>query len=309
MENERKQAVNQPPSPSKWAESCSDPSQSDRDIGNLQLQTQLDVLGKKLAVVPPWKKMDRLLLETQFEHVKRKIDALSGAEEQNSESIPELAKSVVHPVLDPHKNNGDTEEVKKSEPAADAPYPGIKDTSSIASKYRVATGGEPCDPSEKMTALLQLGLSHFRQSIREADLLSFASLVILISVLNTLLSRNASTPLFKGIGIWSPIDYIALLSLLVVSTAIGLMLAVVYRSIRDGDNALRFLDAATKPENSLPTSLTIADVLQEELYEAATVCTAKYRALFWGFWVGSAAAIISVLYLILSKRPHPGVFF
>jgi hypothetical protein len=45
--------------------------------------------------------------------------------------------------------------------------------------------------------------------------------------------------------------------------------------------------------------------LQEDFYEMTVACAAKYRGLRRSFWVGVVAALLSLLFLILSKQPHP----
>ncbi len=155
-------------------------------------------------------------------------------------------------------------------------------------------------------------LGQVRESLRNADQKAMFSLAALIAILAFLITHNAPAGWFKGIGQWSLADLLGLVSTLGLAVAASMMLVILYPSLRYSDRGLRFLDAITKPDRQETCADRAASrpgdyrtrALQEDLCELTKVCIAKYRTLRWGFWVGIAAAFLSLLFLILSKKPH-----
>ena len=152
-----------------------------------------------------------------------------------------------------------------------------------------------------------------REGVKNADQKAMFLLAALIAILAFLITHNAPAGWFKGVGQWSFADVVGLVAMLGLTVAASMMLAVLYPSLTDSGSSLRFLDAITRPGesetpgNGLPTRPADHHIaaLQEEFYELTKVCIVKYRNLRYGFWVGVVAAFISLLFLILSKKPHP----
>jgi hypothetical protein len=160
-------------------------------------------------------------------------------------------------------------------------------------------------PASTNGEMAEKGMLRLRESMRNADLIAVALVAMLISILGFLITHNAPAGLFKTFGRWSLADAVGLLSLSALAIAAGMMLAVLYPKRRSVEDESRVLDAMTKPENSLFLPARVASALQEDFYEMTVACAAKYRTLRLGFWVGVVAALLSLLFLILSKRPHP----
>jgi hypothetical protein len=116
-------------------------------------------------------------------------------------------------------------------------------------------------------------------ALENADQKAMFFLAALIAMLAFLITHNAPTGWFKGIGHWQLVDVVGMISMLGLAVAASMMLAVLYPSFTDAD-----------PIKSL------ADV--------SNVCIVKYRTLRRGFWVGTVAAFLSLLFLVLSKKPH-----
>jgi hypothetical protein len=122
-------------------------------------------------------------------------------------------------------------------------------------------------------------LGRVRENVRNADQKAMFFLAALIAMLAFLITHNAPTGWFKDIGHWQLVDVVGMISMLGLAVAASMMLAVLYPSFMD-----------VEPVRNL-TNLS-------------KVCIVKYRTLRRGFWVGTVAAFLSLLFLILSKRPH-----
>ena len=139
-------------------------------------------------------------------------------------------------------------------------------------------GGTTLSEASSLTS--QDGFENLRESVRNADQKAMYFLAALIAMLGFLITHSAPTGWFKEVGRWSLPDFLALLSILGLAVAVSMMLVVLYPSFR-GDGSIK----------------SIADLSE--------LCALKYRTLRRGFWVGTVAAFTSLLFLILSKRPHP----
>ncbi len=122
-------------------------------------------------------------------------------------------------------------------------------------------------------------LGHVRESIRNADYKAMFLLAVIIAVLGYLISHNAPAGWFRSIAQWSLVDVIGFFSVIGLAGSAATMLAVLYPSLRD----LRLF--------SLP--------------QLSKMCLSKCRRLNYGFWIGAGAAFTSLLFLILSRKPHP----
>jgi hypothetical protein len=152
--------------------------------------------------------------------------------------------------------------------------------------------------------MAEKAMLRLRESMRNADLMAVALVAMLISILGFLITHNAPAGLFKTFGRWSPTDVAGLFSLLALSIAAGMMLAALYPRHRSIEAGTRVLDAMTQPESEAPLPARVASALQEDFHEMTAACAAKYRTLRRGFWVGVVAAVLSLVFVILSTKPH-----
>lgn len=184
-------------------------------------------------------------------------------------------------------------------------------TSTVRDSAPLQTPAVPNSAKDSTSAygdLAEKGILRLHESMRNADLIAVVFVAILISILGFLITHNAPAGLFKPFGRWSLADFVGLVSLPALAIAAGMMLAALYPKRRNTEGGSRVLDAMTKPESSLSVPVRVAAALQEDFYEMTLACATKYRTLRSGFWVGVAAALLSMLFLILAKRPHPRFF-
>jgi hypothetical protein len=151
-----------------------------------------------------------------------------------------------------------------------------------------------------------------RAVIKETEQRAVLFLVAMVAVIAFLITQNVSTGWFKGIGQWSLADYLGLVGMIGLSVATSLMLAVLYPRPGILGIDLQLADIVAAPDE-LGTHPTAASSnsnshhtcpLRDDFYELKRRCLGKYKALLWGFWVGTAAAFISLLFLVLSEKPH-----
>lgn len=111
-----------------------------------------------------------------------------------------------------------------------------------------------------------------REDIKSADQKAMFFLVASIWVLVLLLTHNATTSWFYGPRGWTFKDLVSFASVFGLVVSAYMMLRVLYPNRKEG-NPLRVL------------------ALKEILLRR-------------GFWIGVVAAFLSLLFLILSKKPH-----
>ena len=148
-------------------------------------------------------------------------------------------------------------------------------------------------------------------SIKGAEQKAMFFLALLITILAFLITHAKMRWLSEGVQ-WSVEDSLGFLSVLGLAVAAALMLAVLNRSLQHSDRGLRFLNAMTEPNKPVGCADGSADrpfeyltqVLQEDFYELTSRYEAASRALRHGFWVGSIAAFVSLLFLLLSRMEH-----
>jgi hypothetical protein len=149
-------------------------------------------------------------------------------------------------------------------------------------------------------------------SINSAEQKAMFFLALLTTMLVFVITHTARTRWLADGVQWSFVDFLAMLSMLGLGVAAALMLAVLYRSLQDSDRGLRFLNAMTEPDKPVGCADGSVDrpfeyltqVLQEDFYELTSRYEAASRALRQGFWVGSIAAFVSLLFLLLSRTEH-----
>lgn len=111
-----------------------------------------------------------------------------------------------------------------------------------------------------------------REDIKSTDQKAMFFLVALVGVLVFLINRNATTSWFYGPGGWLFKDFVSFLGVLGLVVSAFTMLRVLYPSHKD--------------------------------FNPLTLLAVKQILLRRGFWIGAVAAFLSLLFLILSKKPH-----
>ena len=127
---------------------------------------------------------------------------------------------------------------------------------------------------------------YVRESAKNADQRAMFFLAALIAMLAFLINHNAPAGWFKSIAQWSFADFVGFASMIGLAVAASAMLAVLY-PVPQGDSE----------HERVPDRL-------KHFSDLSKLCAVKYRNLRYGFWIGAVAAFLSLLFLILSKKPH-----
>jgi hypothetical protein len=151
--------------------------------------------------------------------------------------------------------------------------------------------------------------NYVREHIRNADQKAtffFAALTAILAFLNT---QNVPRRWLKDVRQWSFLDGLGFVSMLGLAVGAGVLLSVIFPRLKGSRRGILFFnaiaeydsaseyadDVLTRPANSL-----VRTKLQH-CYDLSMVCSAKYRMLRIGFWVGSIGAATALLFLLLAK--------
>jgi hypothetical protein len=187
---------------------------------------------------------------------------------------------------------------------------GGADVASTADKLTTSRPESSPDPGHGRFADEVHG--YVREHIRNADQKAtffFAALTAILAFLNT---QNVPTRWLKDPMLWSLVDILGFVSMLGVAAGAAILLAVVFPRLKGSRQGLLYFNAISE----YPSAAGYAnDVLAsphgnlvraklQHCYELSKVCSAKYRALRIGFWVGSIGSAAALLFLLFAKS-HP----
>lgn len=283
------------------------------------IDVKLERLRKELNSIPTWERARRMLAELKLANVESRIRARAGAETLNTQPTEEATQKAYEETKNKGANNLENNiranldiEPMTLRPAGEKAV--APDQAWDIPK--TATGGDPHpdsapavqNPDQKIS---NEALDYVHESIWNADRNAMFFLAVLMVTLSFVLTHNAPAGWFKSIAQWSVEDYFGMVAMLGLTVAASMMLAVLFLSLKDSDRGFRFLNAMTKPnregtQNSeIPQPAALIGLLQNDFYELLRVCDKKHRILRYGFWTGCVGALASLLFLILSKKPHP----
>ncbi len=196
----------------------------------------------------------------------------------------------------------------------------------LAATTGAPEGGEPALAFEKLgTAAPQAAAvtdyhakfseeahNYVREYIRNADQKAaffFAALTAILAFLN---SQNVPSRWLKNVQQWSFVDALGFVSMLGLAVGAAILLAVVFPRLKGSRRGLLFFNAIAEYHNSAEYADDVlahagADLIRTKLqhcYDLSKICSAKYRTLRIGFWVGSIGAATALLFLLLA---HSGV--
>lgn len=151
--------------------------------------------------------------------------------------------------------------------------------------------------------------SYVREYIRNADhkaTFFFATLTAILAFLN---AQNVSTRWLKDIRLWSFIDALGFISMLGLSLGAVILLGVVFPRLKGSRRGILFFDAISGFDSAGEYAVNVAAHPADELvrgklqhcYELSKICSAKYRMLRVGFWVGCVGVGSALLYLVLAR--------
>jgi hypothetical protein len=246
-----------------------------QDLPPLTLEARLEKLERKLLNIPAEDQTAQRVTKLLINELKKKIrtrDAAEEAKHARQANAVRARTDGLPGVSDPPRTERISENPleRMSEHAGPIGERGRAGRGSLAGDSRVEEA-----PSAKS---LENNVALVESNIRKADHQAMFFLALLISILAFLLTHNASVGIFKGWN-WSIADAFGLLSISAIAISVGMMLSVLY------------------PE------------LTHSSAELAQMCARKYRNLRYGFWIGIASAVISLLFLILSRKPRTPVHF
>lgn len=150
---------------------------------------------------------------------------------------------------------------------------------------------------------------YIRESIRNADQKAtffFAALTAILAFLNT---QNVPARWMKSVAQWSFVDTLGFVSMLGLAAGAATLLAVVFPRLKGSRRGLLFFNAISEYDNSGEYANDVLacsgdDLVRKKLlhcHELSRICTAKYRVLRVGFWMGCVGVASSLLFLLLSK--------
>jgi hypothetical protein len=150
---------------------------------------------------------------------------------------------------------------------------------------------------------------YVREHIRNADQKAtffFAALTAILAFLNT---QNVPTRWLKDPRLWSLVDALGFVSMLGLATGAAILLSVVFPRLRGSRRGLLFFNAISEYDTSTDYANDVLtrshdDLVRTKLqhcYELSKICSAKYRALRIGFWVGSVGSAAALLFLLFAK--------
>ena len=155
--------------------------------------------------------------------------------------------------------------------------------------------------------------SYVREYIRNADQKAtffFAALTAILAFLN---AQNVASRWLKDVRLWSMVDALGFVSMLGLTAGAVTLLIVVFPRLKGSRRGLLFFNAIAEYGSSAEYASDVltssADSLVrtklQHCYELSRICSAKYRALRIGFWLGSVGAASAVLFLFFTKTGSP----
>lgn len=155
--------------------------------------------------------------------------------------------------------------------------------------------------------------NYIREHIRNADAKAtffFAALTAILAFLNT---QNVPARWLKDLRQWSFVDALGFVSMFGIAAGAVVLLGVVFPRLKGSARGILFFKAIAAYDNPSDYAEDVLarsehDLVRSKLqhcYELSKVCSAKYRLLRIGFWVGSVGVAATILYLLLAKSTSP----
>ena len=155
--------------------------------------------------------------------------------------------------------------------------------------------------------------NYIREHIRNADAKAtffFAALTAILAFLNT---QNVPARWLKDVRTWSFVDALGFVSMFGIAAGAVILLGVVFPRLKGSARGILFFKAIAAHDNPSDYAEEVLarsehDLVRSKLqhcYELSKVCSAKYRLLRIGFWVGSVGVAATILYLLLAKSTSP----
>lgn len=156
--------------------------------------------------------------------------------------------------------------------------------------------------------------SYIREYIRNADQKATFFFAILTAILAYLNAQNVPSRWLKNPRLWSFIDFLAFVSMLGLAVGAGILLSVVFPRLKGSRRGLLFFNAVAEYDTSREYASDILAYSEDDLirtklhhcYDLSKICSAKYRALRAGFWIGCTGVVAALIFLLFSKTgPTP----
>jgi hypothetical protein len=150
---------------------------------------------------------------------------------------------------------------------------------------------------------------YLREYIRNADQKAtffFAAFTALLAFLNT---QNVTARWLKDVRLWSLVDGLGFLSMSGLALGAAILLSVVLPRFKGSRRGLIFFRAIAEYESSAEYAADVLTYTGDEIvrrkllhcHDLSNICTAKYRTLIVGFWVGAVGVVTALLFLLLAK--------
>jgi uncharacterized integral membrane protein len=182
----------------------------------------------------------------------------------------------------------------------------VADTVSTANTVTVAPP-EPW-PESSQERFSDDAHEYVREQIRNADQKATFFFVALTAILAFLNTQNVPTRWLKYPGLWSRVDALGFVSMLALAAGAVILLAVVFPRLRGSRPGLLFFKAISEYDNSTEYANDVLARSRDDLvrtrlqhcYELSKICSAKYRVMRIGFWVGSVGSAAALLFLLFA---------
>lgn len=153
--------------------------------------------------------------------------------------------------------------------------------------------------------------NYLREYIRNADQKAaffFAGATAMLAFLH---SHQGTAHWLKDIRTWSLIDGLSFVAMLALALSACALLSVVFPRLKGSKRGLIFFSAIAEHDSGREYASEVLRRSTDELvnaklqhaYDLSKVCTAKYRMLHVGFWIGSVGLVSALLFLLLSPAP------
>ncbi|HKM85596.1 MAG TPA: Pycsar system effector family protein [Terriglobales bacterium] len=185
--------------------------------------------------------------------------------------------------------------------------PNAADMASTTDKVTVAPP-EPA-PESSYAWFSDDAHEYVREQIRNADQKATFFVAALTAILAFLNTQNVPTRWLKDPRLWSLVDALGFVSMLGLAAGAIILLAVVFPRLKGSRRGLLFFNAISEYDNSVEYANGVFarshdDLVRTKLehcYELSKICSAKYRMLRVGFWIGSVGSAAALLFLLFAK--------
>jgi hypothetical protein len=181
--------------------------------------------------------------------------------------------------------------------------------SSVLAEDKVSAGEQKHTVSDRHAKFSEDVHNYLREYIRNADQKAtffFAVLTALLAFLNT---QNVPARWLKDVRLWTFVDGLGFISMTGLALGAVILLWVVLPRLKGSRRGLIFFHAIAEYESSTEYATDVLtnsgdEIVRRKLqhcHDLSNVCTAKYRVLIIGFWVGAVGVATALLFLLLAK--------